>query len=161
MRVLQVQAFHHLSISARSVVLVSSYSAVQHQTDQLLLPNADLATKKKNEVTLGRAHLEQLLHFNLTLSTLCFAQTLTHFGSVIVILSPIRATEENAKLKARLEQGKEETENLVCKLNNNVFTFKFLHICSICFVFLCFQPVYFSIDFLQKEKIEVHQSRFV
>ena len=128
MRVLQVQAFHHLSISARSVVLVSSYSAVQHQTDQLLLPNADLATKKKNEVSLGRAHLEQLLHFNLTLSTLCFAQTLTHFGSVIVILSPIRATEENAKLKARLEQGKEETENLVCKLNNNVFTFKFLHI---------------------------------
>lgn len=128
MRVLQVQAFHHLSISARSVVLVSSYSAVQHQTDQLLLPNADLATKKKNEVTLGRAHLEQLLHFNLTLSTLCFAQTLTHFGSVIVILSPIRATEENTKLKARLEQGKEETENLVCKLNNNVFTLKFLHI---------------------------------
>ena len=59
MRVLQVQAFHHLSISARSVVLVSSYSAVQHQTDQLLLPNADLTTKKKkNEVTLGRAHLE-------------------------------------------------------------------------------------------------------
>lgn len=47
MRVLQVQAFHHLSISARSVVLVSSYSAVQHQTDQLLLPNADLTTKKK------------------------------------------------------------------------------------------------------------------
>lgn len=130
MRVLQVQAFHHLSISARSVVLVSSYSAVQHQTDQLLLPNADLTTKKKkkNEVTLGRAHLEQLLHFNLTLSTLCFAQTLTHFGSVIVILSPIRATEENAKLKARLEQGKEETENLVCKLNNNVFTLKFLYI---------------------------------
>ena len=128
MRVLQVQAFHHLSISARSVVLVSSYSAVQHQTDQLLLPNADLTTKKKNEVTLGRAHLEQLLHFNLTLSTLCFAQTLTHFDSVIVILSPIRATEENAKLKARLEQGKEETENLVCKLNNNVFTLKFLHI---------------------------------
>lgn len=160
MRVLQVQAFHHLSISARSVVLVSSYSTIQHQTDQLLLPNADLATKK-NEVTLGRAHLEQLLHFNLTLSTLCFAQTLTHFGSVIVILSPIRATEETTKLKARLEQGKEETENLVCKLNNNVFTFKFLHICSICFVFLCFQPVYFSIDFLQKEKIEVHQSRFV
>lgn len=129
MRVLQVQAFHHLSISARSVVLVSSYSAVQHQTDQLLLPNADLATKKKkNEVTLGRANFEQLLHFNLTLSTLCFAQTLTHFGSVIVILSPIRATEENTKLKARLEQGKEETENLVCKLNNNVFTLKFLHI---------------------------------
>lgn len=128
MRVLQVQAFHHLFISARSVVLVSSYSAVQHQTDQLLLPNADLATKKKNEVTLGRARLEQLLHFNLTLSTLCFAQTLTHFGSVIVILSPIRVTEENAKLKARLEQGKEETENLVCKLNNNVSTLKFLHI---------------------------------
>ena len=129
MRVLQVQAFHHLSISARSVVLVSSYSAVQHQTDQLLLPNADLATKKKkNEVTLGRANFEQLLHFNLTLSTLCFAQTLTHFGSVIVILSPIRATEENAKLKARLEQGKEETENLVCKLNNTFFTLKFLPI---------------------------------
>ena len=58
MRVLQVQAFNHLSISARSVVLVSSYSAVQYQTDQFLLPNADLATKKKNEVTLGRAHLE-------------------------------------------------------------------------------------------------------
>ena len=50
MRVLQVQAFHHLSISARSVVLVSSYSAVQHQTDQLLLPNADLATKKKKKM---------------------------------------------------------------------------------------------------------------
>lgn len=79
-------------------------------------------------MTLGRAHLEFFLHFNLTLSTLCFAQTLTHFGSVIVILSPIRATEENSKLKARLEQGKEETENLVCKLNNNVFTLKFLHI---------------------------------
>lgn len=45
-----------------------------------------------------------------------------------MILSPIRATEENTKLKARLEQGKEETENLVCKLNNNVFTLKLLHI---------------------------------
>lgn len=60
-----------------------------------------------------------------------------------------RATEENNKLKTRYEQAKEETENLVSKVNNTVMWW-----------FFYFQFIIFCLN-LQKEKIEVNQGRFV